>query len=109
MGRQRLLVRWHQYWSVFLLSFLVHIHLPYISGAYIFGISVYATVTVPAVHNIVDPVPENDNPQEKLASIQVLAAGNVIIAVCLGAILLLQVRCLLLIRFPFYLCIHHGM
>ncbi|KAH8832577.1 Shr3 amino acid permease chaperone, partial [Flagelloscypha sp. PMI_526] len=59
-------------------------------GAYVFALSVYVTVTVPGVRSIANPPPELDDPEEKLAAIQVLSAGNVIIALCLGMVLLLQ-------------------
>lgn len=69
------------------LSVSSHIH-PI--AAYIFAIALYLSVTVPALRTIVDPV-EEDTREDRIEAMRVLAAGNTIIVVLLGAILALQV------------------
>lgn len=69
------------------LSVASHIH-PI--AAYIFAIALYLSVTVPALRTIVDPV-EEDTREDRIEAMRVLAAGNTIIVVLLGAILALQV------------------
>ncbi|KAG6855951.1 hypothetical protein H0H87_009117 [Tephrocybe sp. NHM501043] len=60
-------------------------------AAYMFGVALYLTVTVPALQAIVTPAGVEDVTQEdRIQAIRVLAAGNVIVAVCLGGILFLQ-------------------
>lgn len=61
-----------------------------------FSIAVYLTVTIPALKAIVSPpeavdstTPEGE--EDKVQAIRVLSAGNIIVIVCLGAILFLQV------------------
>lgn len=61
-------------------------------AGYIFGIAVYVAVTIPSLRTIVDPVPDVDTRNDQIEAMRVLAAGNTIIAVLLGAILALQVR-----------------
>ncbi|GLB43449.1 putative ER membrane protein SH3 [Lyophyllum shimeji] len=63
-------------------------------GAYVFSIAVYITVTIPALQTIVTPPEASESVQEaqaeRVQAMRVLSAGNVIIMVCLGAILALQ-------------------
>ncbi|KII85800.1 hypothetical protein PLICRDRAFT_44206 [Plicaturopsis crispa FD-325 SS-3] len=59
-------------------------------AGYIFGIAVYVAVTIPSLRTIVDPVPDVDTRNDQIEAMRVLAAGNTIIAVLLGAILALQ-------------------
>lgn len=59
-------------------------------AAYVFAIALYLSVTVPALRTIVDPV-EVDTREDRIEAMRVLAAGNTIIVVLLGAILALQV------------------
>lgn len=58
--------------------------------AFVVGVAVYTTVTIPTLRTIVTPL-EEDTRLERVEAMRVLSAGNVIIAGCLGAILLLQV------------------
>lgn len=60
--------------------------------AYMFGIVVYLTVTVNSLRTIVHPVENVDTRGDQIEAMRVLSAGNVIIAVCLGLILVLQVN-----------------
>ncbi|KAF8074769.1 Shr3 amino acid permease chaperone [Lyophyllum atratum] len=63
-------------------------------GAYVFSIAVYITVTIPALQAIVTPLEAVENTQDaeedRVQAIRVLSAGNVIVMVLLGAILVLQ-------------------
>ncbi|RDB20818.1 Secretory component protein SHR3 [Hypsizygus marmoreus] len=59
-------------------------------GAYVLGIAVYITVTIPALQTIVTPLEGVDAYEDRVEAMRVLSAGNVIIMVCLGAILALQ-------------------
>jgi len=60
-------------------------------AVYVFSVAVYMTVTLPALRAIVEP-PEalQDGEDEQIQALRVLSAGNVIIVVCLGAVLFLQ-------------------
>lgn len=59
-------------------------------AAYIFAIAVYLSVTIPALRTIVTPA-EVDTREDRVEAMRVLAAGNSIMMVVLGAILVLQV------------------
>lgn len=65
------------------------------AAAYMFSIAVYLTVTIPALKAIVTPLEAADytpeDEEDKVQAIRVLSAGNIIVIVCLGAILFLQV------------------
>ncbi|KAG5653326.1 hypothetical protein H0H81_001066 [Sphagnurus paluster] len=58
------------------------------------SVAVYLTVTIPALEAIVTPLEEGKNLQEatedRVQALRVLSAGNVIVMVCLGSILVLQ-------------------
>lgn len=60
-------------------------------GAYVFALAVYFTVTIPTLRAVVDPLAE-DTLWVRGEALRVLSAGNIIIALCLGAILVMQVR-----------------
>lgn len=57
-----------------------------------FGIAVYLTVTIPSLRTIVTPVEQVDTRGDQVDAMRVLSAGNVIIIICLGLILALQVK-----------------
>ncbi|KAF7971289.1 hypothetical protein HWV62_21544 [Athelia sp. TMB] len=57
--------------------------------AYIFALSVYATVSIPSLRTIVEPL-EVDTREDQIEAIRVLAASNTIIIVLLAGVLLLQ-------------------
>jgi len=59
-------------------------------AAYIFAISVYVAVTIPALRTIVTPLKDVDTRQDQIEALRVLAAGNTIIIFIFGAILALQ-------------------
>jgi len=59
-------------------------------AAYIFGIAVYVAVTIPALRTIVTPIKDVDTREDQIEALRILAAGNTIIVVILGAILVLQ-------------------
>lgn len=59
-------------------------------AAYIFAIAVYLSVTIPALRTIAIPA-EVDTREDRIEAMRVLAAGNSIMMVVLGAILVLQV------------------
>lgn len=61
------------------------------AAAYVFGIAVYITVTIPTLRTIVTPVVGVDTDEDRAEALRVLSAGNTIIILCLGAILALQV------------------
>ena len=63
-------------------------------GAYVLCISIYLTVTIPALRTIVTPAEVVDTREDRLEAMRVLSAGNVLIMIGLGAILVLQVRLL---------------
>ncbi|KAG5725432.1 Secretory component protein SHR3 [Termitomyces sp. T112] len=62
--------------------------------AYMFGIAVYLTVTIPALKAIVAPLEgvnyTLEGGEDRVQAIRVLSAGNIIVMVCLGGILCLQ-------------------
>jgi len=58
-------------------------------AGYLFGIALYLSVTIPALRTIVTPV-EVDTREDRIEAMRVLAAGNTIITLLLGAILALQ-------------------
>ncbi|TFK71623.1 hypothetical protein BDN72DRAFT_895462 [Pluteus cervinus] len=55
-------------------------------ATYVLGISVYLSVTVPALRTI----SSQEDKEERLAAMRVLSAGNIIIMFLLGGILILQ-------------------
>jgi hypothetical protein len=59
-------------------------------GAVVFGFAVYMTVVIPTLRTIVTPE-ESDTRQDRIEAMSILSAGNIIIMVCLGLVLLLQV------------------
>ncbi|KXN89379.1 Secretory component protein SHR3 [Leucoagaricus sp. SymC.cos] len=58
-------------------------------AAYVFSIAIYLTVTIPALRTIVTPL-EEETREVQVEALSVLCAGNVIIAGCLFAVLVLQ-------------------
>jgi hypothetical protein len=62
-----------------------------ISAAFVFGITIYITVTLPGLERVVLK-PENETEVfEKAEALRVMCAGNVLIAICLVGVLALQV------------------
>jgi ethanolamine transporter EutH len=61
------------------------------AGVYVFAIAVYITVIVPMLGTTVNPL-DVDTKADSIEAMRVLSAANVIVIVCLGAILTLQVR-----------------
>jgi hypothetical protein len=59
------------------------------AGIYIFAIAVYGSVIIPTLRTVVEPVVQ-DSREDRVEAMRVLSAANVIIIVCLGAILALQ-------------------
>ena len=59
-----------------------------------FSIAVYLSVTIPSMRTIVEPVQGTDTKEDRIEALRVLGAGNTIIIVLMGAILVLQVRSL---------------
>ena len=59
-------------------------------AAYIFAIAVYLTVTIPSLRTIVTPA-DVDTRGDRIEAMQILAAGNSIMMITLGAILVFQV------------------
>lgn len=57
--------------------------------AYVFSIVLYVTVTIPSLRTIVTPLQE-ETKEIQVQALSVLCAGNVIIIVCLLAVLALQ-------------------
>jgi hypothetical protein len=58
--------------------------------AYIFAVAVYLAVTVPSLRTVVTPV-DVDTRADRIEAMRILSAGNTIMMVVLGAILVLQV------------------
>lgn len=58
-------------------------------AAYIFAVAVYLSVTIPSLRTIVTPS-EADARADRIEAMRVLAAGNSIMMVILGAVLVLQ-------------------
>ncbi|KZT09879.1 uncharacterized protein LAESUDRAFT_734954 [Laetiporus sulphureus 93-53] len=58
-------------------------------AAYIFALAVYLSVGVPASHTVAAPLPELTR-KDQVEALRVLSAGNTIIIVLLGAVLVLQ-------------------
>ncbi|KAI0953829.1 hypothetical protein AcV7_007248 [Taiwanofungus camphoratus] len=58
-------------------------------AAYVLSISVYLSVGVPASRTIASPLPE-DTHEDRVEAMRVLSAGNTIMIVLLGAVLVLQ-------------------
>ncbi|KAL1747889.1 Shr3 amino acid permease chaperone [Schizophyllum fasciatum] len=58
-------------------------------AAFIFAIAIYTTTILPMLRNVVNPSPEITH-LERVQSLQILSAANVIIVFCLFAVLLLQ-------------------
>ncbi|KAG6333542.1 hypothetical protein ID866_5553 [Astraeus odoratus] len=58
-------------------------------AGFIFAVAVYLTVTIPGLRTIVTPT-EVDTRADRIEAMRVLAAGNTIMMVVLGAILALQ-------------------
>ena len=56
-----------------------------------FAVGVYLTVSIPSLRTIVDPVAGVDTREDRIEAMRILAAGNTIIMVLLGAVLFLQV------------------
>ncbi|KAJ3530684.1 hypothetical protein NM688_g7675 [Phlebia brevispora] len=60
-------------------------------AAYVFAVSVYLSVGVPACRTVARPVEGVDTREDQIEALRVLSAGNTIIIVLLGAVLALQV------------------
>ena len=60
-------------------------------GAYVLAIAVYATVTIPTLKTVVEPL-EVDSHEDRILALRVLSASNVITIMLLGVLLTLQVR-----------------
>jgi len=58
--------------------------------AYMFSVSVYLTVTIPALRTIAAPLPE-DTREGRIEAVRVLSAGNIIMIFALIGVLALQV------------------
>ncbi|EIM80514.1 uncharacterized protein STEHIDRAFT_37844, partial [Stereum hirsutum FP-91666 SS1] len=59
-------------------------------AANIFSIGVYTGVTIPALRTIVTPLEGIDTREDQIEAAKVLSAGNTIIMVLLGSVLLMQ-------------------
>lgn len=62
------------------------------TAAFVFAIAMYITVTVPSIQTVVTPVEGVDTRDDQIEAMQILSAGNTLIMVLLGGILVLQVR-----------------
>lgn len=58
-------------------------------AAYVFAVAVYLSVTIPSLRTIVTPAEANTR-AERIEAMKILAAGNTIMMVILGAVLVLQ-------------------
>ncbi|KAN0137138.1 Shr3 amino acid permease chaperone [Lactarius tabidus] len=59
-------------------------------AAFVFAIAMYITVTVPSIQTVVTPVEGVDTRDDQIEAMQILSAGNTLIMVLLGGILVLQ-------------------
>ena len=64
------------------------------TAAYVFAITVYLSVGVPACRTVANPVVDVDTREDQIEALRILSAGNTIIIVLLGAVLALQVSLL---------------
>jgi hypothetical protein len=62
------------------------------TAAYVFGIIVYLSVTVPSLRAIAEPTTDSEIYDDQVMALRVLSAGNIIIIGSLLLILALQVR-----------------
>lgn len=62
------------------------------TAAYIFAIAVYLSVGVPASRTVANPIEGVDTREDQVEALRLLSAGNTIIIVLLGAVLVMQVR-----------------
>ena len=58
--------------------------------AYMFGVLLYMTVVIPGLRTVCAPV-EGETRDVQIEALRVLAAGNTLIAACLGLVLAFQV------------------
>jgi len=56
-----------------------------------FGVLLYMTVVIPGLRTVCTPI-EGETRAVQVEALRVLAAGNTLIAACLGLVLALQVR-----------------
>ena len=63
-----------------------------LTAAYIFALSVYLSVGLPASRTIATPVEGVDTREDQIEALRLLSAGNTIIIALLGGVLALQVR-----------------
>ncbi|THH32396.1 hypothetical protein EUX98_g1815 [Antrodiella citrinella] len=61
------------------------------TASFVFAIVVYISVGIPASRTIATPVPDVDTREDQVEALRILSAGNVIMAVCLGGVLVLQI------------------
>ena len=66
---------------------------PLPTAVYIFALSVYLSVGLPASRTIAAPVEGVDTRADQIEALRLLSAGNTIIIALLGMVLALQVRC----------------
>ncbi|KAH8093736.1 Shr3 amino acid permease chaperone [Cristinia sonorae] len=59
-------------------------------ASFVFAIVVYISVGIPAIRTVATPVPDVDTREDQTEALRILSAANVIMAVCLGAVLTLQ-------------------
>ncbi|KAH9946517.1 Shr3 amino acid permease chaperone [Amylocystis lapponica] len=59
-------------------------------AAYVFAIAVYLSVCVPSSRTVAHPVPGVDSREDQIEALRILSAGNTIIIVLLGAVLIMQ-------------------
>jgi len=65
----------------------------------------YISVTIPSIRTVVTPTEGVDTHQDQIDALRVLSAGNTLIMVLLGGILVLQVRETPIIFFYILFCI----
>lgn len=60
-------------------------------AAFVFGIIIYLTVTVPGLRTVVLPPTNPEEEADKLEALRVMCAGNVLVGLCLIGVLCMQV------------------
>jgi hypothetical protein len=70
----------------------LNLFLPPPTAAYIFALSVYLSVGLPASRTIATPVEGIDTREDQIEALRLVSAGNTIVIALLAGVLLLQVR-----------------
>nr|KAI0047254.1 hypothetical protein FA95DRAFT_1606263 [Auriscalpium vulgare] len=59
-------------------------------AAFVFGVAMYTTVTIPALQTVANPIKDVDTRDDQVDALRILSAGNVVNMALLGLVLVLQ-------------------